>query len=356
VGQQSVPPGDQSIETHPNFNVLDGKMPLSESKLQPLARQWRIVKLLSGPNGFSLDELASELGVSIKSIRRDLNELREADIPFAESTGPHGKKTWRLDMSRSVPTNFNFDEIAALYFGRLFFERLAGTSLWASANSAFQKIEQSLGKAGLAYLDQLTPLFHQTAVGITDYSSRADKIDVLRTACEDLRVVTAEYESVGAEKPRRYTLRPIGITEHEGSLYAAVSSPDWDGVRNFKVDRFHNVELQDQRFERPVGFDLKSHFAYSFGIYHQDGDPFRVRVRFAPEAARYVSEKVWHVSQTLEPEDDGSVTLNVELSSTRSFMSWVLGFRSAATVLEPPDFVKEIQEEIAAMSENYSTE
>ena len=91
-------------------------MPLSESKLQPLARQWRIVKLLSGPNGLSLDELATELGVSIKSIRRDLNELREADIPFAESTGPHGKKTWRLDMSRNVPTNFNFDEIAALYF------------------------------------------------------------------------------------------------------------------------------------------------------------------------------------------------------------------------------------------------
>ena len=331
-------------------------MPLSDSKLQPLARQWRIVKLLSGTSGLSLDELATELDVSIKSIRRDLKELKEADIPFAESTGPHGKKTWRLDMSRGVPTTFNFDEIAALYFGRLFFERLAGTSLWASANSAFQKIEQSLGKAGLAYLDQLTPLFHQTAVGITDYSSRADKIDVLRTACEDLRVVTAEYESVGARKPRRYTLRPIGITEHEGSLYVAVSSPDWEGVRNFKVDRFHNVELQKEHFDRPAGFDLKSHFAYSFGIYHQDGDPFRVRVRFTPEAARYVSEKVWHVSQTLEEEDDGSVILNVELSSTRSFMSWVLGFRSAATVLEPPEFVEEMRNEIAAMSMNYPVE
>lgn len=328
-------------------------MPLPDSKLQPLARQWRIVKLLSGPNGLSLDELARELDVSIKSIRRDLKELREADIPLAESTGPHGKKAWRLDMSRSVPTSFNFDEIAALYFGRLFFERLAGTSLWASANSAFRKIEQSLGTAGLAYLDQLTPLFHQTAVGVTDYSSRADKIDVLRTACEDLRVVTADYESVGAGQPRRYTLHPIGITEHEGSLYAAVSSPDWSGVRNFKVDRFHNVELQHDHFERPADFDLKDHFAYSFGIYHQDGDPFQVRVRFEPEAARYVSEKVWHVSQRLEHHDDGSVILSVELSSTRSFMSWVLGFRSAATVLEPPEFVQEIKDEIAAMSGNY---
>lgn len=328
-------------------------MSLPDSKLQPLARQWRIVKLLSSPSGLTLEELASELDVSIKSIRRDLKELREADIPLAESTGPHGKKTWRLDMSRSVPTTFNFDEIAALYFGRLFFERLAGTSLWASANSAFQKIERSLGAAGMAYLDQLTPLFHQTSVGVTDYSSRADKIDALRTACEDLRVVTAEYESVGAGKPRRYTLHPMGITEYEGSLYAAVASPGWDGVRNFKVDRFHRIELQNECFERPADFDLKSHFAYSFGIYHQDGEPFRVRVRFEPEAAQYVSEKTWHVSQTLERNEDGSVILSVELSSTRSFMSWVLGFRSAATVLEPPGFVKEIQNEIAAMSRNY---
>ncbi|MDA1166115.1 MAG: WYL domain-containing protein [Planctomycetota bacterium] len=327
----------------------------SDSKLQPLARQWRIVKLLSAANGLSLDELAIELGVSIKSIRRDLKELREADIPFAESTGPHGKKTWRLDMGQRVPTTFNFDEIAALYFGRLFFERLAGTSLWASANSAFRKIEQSLGNAGLAYLDQLTPLFHQTAVGVTDYSSRADKIDVLRTACEDLRVVTADYQPVGAAEPRQYTLQSYGITEHEGSLYAAVTSSEWEGVRNFKVDRFHNVELQSEHFERSADFDLKEHLAYSFGIYHQDGDPFLVRVRFAPEAARYVSEKVWHVSQTLELQDDGSVILNVELSSTRSFMSWVLGFRSAATVLEPASFVEEIRSEIEKMSGNYLT-
>lgn len=328
-------------------------MSLTAAKLQPLARQWRIVKLLSSPHGLSLDELAKELNVSIKSIRRDLKELREADIPLAETTGPHGKKTWRLDMSRQVPTAFNFDEIAALYFGRLFFERLAGTSLWASANSAFRKIEQSLGNAGLAYLDQLTPLFHQTTVGVTDYSSRADKIDALRTACEDLRSVTADYESVGAGEPRQYILHPIGITEHEGSLYVAVSSPDWEGVRNFKVDRFHNVELTDDHFDRPADFDLRDHFAYSFGIYHQDGDPFRVRVRFSPEAARYVSEKVWHVSQTLEHEDDGSVVLTVELSSTRSFMSWVLGFRSAATVLEPPSFVEEMKTEIQKMIENY---
>lgn len=328
-------------------------MSSSESKLQPLARQWRIVKALSAARGVSVDELASELGVSIKSIRRDLRELREADIPLAESTGPHGKKTWRLDMGERIPTSFNFDEIAALYFGRLFFERLAGTSLWASANSAFRKIEQCLGRTGLAYLDQLTPLFHQTAVGVTNYSTRADKIDVLRTACEDLRVVTAEYQPVGAGEPRIYTLHPYGITEHEGSLYAAVKSPEWEGVRNFKVDRFHSVEMQPERFERPPEFDLKEHFAFSFGIYHQDGEPFRVRVRFAPEAARYVSEKVWHVSQTLERESDGSVILTVELSSTRSFMSWVLGFRSAATVLEPTSFVDEMRSEIELMSSNY---
>ena len=66
-----------------------------------------------------------------------------------------------------------------------------------------------------------------------------------------------------------------------------------------------------------------------------------------------MSEKVWHVSQTLDREDDGSVILTVELSSTRSFMSWVLGFRSAATVLEPAAFVEEMRIEIERMSRNY---
>ena len=326
---------------------------MPESKHQPLSRQWRIVKLLCGTRGLTLDELATELGVSIKSIRRDIRELRQADIPFTESTGPHGKKTWHVDVEQ-IPTSFNFDEIAALYFGRLYFERLAGTSFWASANSAFAKIEQSLGPAGLAYLETLTPLVHQTSAGVTDYSSRADRIDVLRTTCEDMKVVTALYHSVGAAEPREYRLHPYGITEHEGSLYVAVASPAWDQIRNFKIDRFLNVEMQDERFERPAEFDLKRHFADSFGIYREDGEPFLVRVRFERDAARYVSEKVWHESQRLENQSDGSVIMTVELSSTRSFMSWVLGFRSAATVLEPESFVQEIRGEIAGMAANYA--
>lgn len=326
---------------------------MPESKLQPLSRQWRIVKLLCGTRGLTLEELASELHVSNKSIRRDIRELRQADIPLTESTGPHGKKTWHVDLEQ-IPTSFNFDEIAALYFGRLYFERLAGTSLWASANSAFAKIEQSLGRAGLGYLETLTPLVHQTSAGVTDYSSRADRIDVLRTAAEDMRAVTAQYHPVGATEPREYMLHPYGITEHEGSLYAAVASHAWNQIRNFKVDRFLSIEMQDERFERPADFDLKRHFADCFGIYREDGEPFRVRVRFERDAARYVSEKVWHESQQLETDADGSVIMTVELSSTRSFMSWVLGFRSAATVLEPESFIKEMRAEIALMSRNYS--
>ena len=150
------------------------------SEEPPLVRQWVLLRLLSGRRfGATIKEMAQEMGVSDKTIRRDLETFEQAGFPLQEQIGEFGRKTWRLDGNSQPGLAFTFDEAIALYLGRRFLEPLAGTLFWEAAGRAFKKIRATLGPEALNYIERFGPMFHQTTVGASDYSKKADLIDQL---------------------------------------------------------------------------------------------------------------------------------------------------------------------------------
>lgn len=107
------------------------------------------------------------------------------------------------------------------------------------------------------------------------------------------------------------------------------------------------------RFQRPADFDIERHLAGSLGVYH-GRETVRVRVRFAPAAARYLGEKRMHASQRITRQRDGGAIVEWTLTSTVDARSFVLSFGSAAEVLEPAALRAEIAAEVAALAELYS--
>ena len=62
-----------------------------------LARQWRLLKLLIfAPKGFTIKELVAVLGMSEKTVRRDLAFLKQVGFDVSESVGDFGRKFWRI--------------------------------------------------------------------------------------------------------------------------------------------------------------------------------------------------------------------------------------------------------------------
>jgi predicted DNA-binding transcriptional regulator YafY len=88
----------------------------------PLVRQWVLLKTLASRRyGASVQELAAELEVHEKTIRRDLTLFLQAGFPLHEERGPHGRKAWRLKTAAGhAEISFALDEALALYLGRRF--------------------------------------------------------------------------------------------------------------------------------------------------------------------------------------------------------------------------------------------
>lgn len=87
----------------------------------PLIRQWMLLKLLSARRyGATVKEMAEEMSVSERTIRRDLETFLAAGFPLEEAVCDHGRKTWHIDPASSQPRlSFTFDEAIALYLGQL---------------------------------------------------------------------------------------------------------------------------------------------------------------------------------------------------------------------------------------------
>jgi predicted DNA-binding transcriptional regulator YafY len=58
--------------------------------------------------------------------------------------------------------------------------------------------------------------------------------------------------------------------------------------------------------------------------------------------AGYVREKIWHDSQKLEPQEDGSLLFEAVVAGTQEIKYWILGWGSHAQILEPESLKEEI--------------
>jgi predicted DNA-binding transcriptional regulator YafY len=123
-------------------------------------------------------------------------------------------------------------------------------------------------------------------------------------------------------------------------------------IRLFAIDRIEAVTLTDETFDIPEGFDAESFMNASFGVFQ--GSLQTVRIRFRPQAAGYVKEKIWHPSQTIADQPDGSVIFTVKVAGVQEIKYWVLKWGSAAEVLSPDLLRREVSEEISAMQTLYS--
>jgi predicted DNA-binding transcriptional regulator YafY len=179
----------------------------------PLIRQWILLRTLAARKyGATVKELAREAGVSIKTIRRDLETFQTAGFPLREVVGDFGRKKWHLESAKPpAELNFTWDEAAALYLGRRLLEPLMGTIFWQAAREAFRKIQAVLEPVPRDYLDKFAAMFCQTMIGTHDYSKKADVIDSLMQAIEDNRAVSLTYQAIQATEPVTYTIHPYGL-------------------------------------------------------------------------------------------------------------------------------------------------
>ena len=122
-------------------------------------------------------------------------------------------------------------------------------------------------------------------------------------------------------------------------------------IRIFALDRIKILHQTKNTFEVPEDFNLEEFMGSSFGVFQ--GEPMRIKVWFSADIAGYIKEKIWHESQEIHPQDDGSIIFETEVAGTDEIRFWVMSWGSNAVVLEPESLRDEIKAEAEAKAIQY---
>lgn len=298
-----------------------------------IARVLKLVHLLQG-KGRTLQQLRAELGVTKRTIQRDLAVLEQTGFPIV-SEQRHRSVIWRLvgDSAVEGPLDLTQQERMALYFSRGLLKPLAGTPFFDAIESALAKIGAGISAPGHALLHSFDGQIGIAAFGAKDFSRSREAIAALTRAIQHHFTVRLTHATLQHRNAVEYKIDPYRLHYSQGGLYLIGLDHAKSDLRTFAVERIRTVTLTRSRFTPPPAATLDELQSTAFQLIH--GEPQWVRIRFSPEQAPYIAERKWHESQILEPQPDGSVILSLRVASLWEVNRWLYGWGKDADLLEP---------------------
>ena len=289
-----------------------------------LARQWMIFqKLLTSKYGKTVNDLAADIDCHPRTVYRDLDALQAAGFPIYNEK-VNGTGFWALLESarKPVPVPFSLPELMALYFSRDAIQTLKETVFYDALESLLRKIKATLPADAGKYLQQVEKCLKVGSGPHKKYGKFSKVIDILNKSIIEKKAVEIVYYTMSRKKVTRREVEPYKLWFYGGGFYLIGHCLWKKEVRIFAVERIKALNLTDKSFKVPADFKFEDFMRHSFGVFR--GEPEKISVWFAPEAADYVKEKVWHDSQQIREQEDGSIVFSADIAITRELSRWIM--------------------------------
>lgn len=185
--------------------------------------------------------LAEELGVSKRTVHRDLDTLRELGAPI---DGEAGVGYLLRPGFLLPPLMLNEEELEALGLGALWVRLRGDAALSAAAASALAKIAAVTPQALTYALD--TP----SSITATTYQRASSVFDpaIMRRAIRDRRKVSLTYTAENRTLPGARIIWPVALVYVEDLLMLAAWCELRQAFRHFRADRVNEMAVLDETY------------------------------------------------------------------------------------------------------------
>ncbi|MGH3648253.1 MAG: helix-turn-helix transcriptional regulator [Micromonosporaceae bacterium] len=307
--------------------------------LETSARLLRLLSLLQARRDWPGSALADRLGVSARTVRRDVDRLRELGYPVHASRGTDGG--YRLGAGAAMPPLLLDDEEAVA----------VAVSLRTGARGAIAGVEETSLRA-LAKLEQVLPSRLRRRVNALQTQTVAvppDRIGPtvdaavlteLSAACRDHERVRFDYLSHGGD-PSRRDVEPYRLVNWGRRWYLVgfdVDRADW---RTFRVDRIAPRTPSGPRF---TPRELPAEDLAEYVSRRVSAAAWRYQARiivYAPAAA--VTEQINPAVGTVSPIDEHTSLLRTGADSIDTIAVYVSLLNMDFEVTDPPELVERIR-------------
>ena len=314
--------------------------------------------LASNLGGISRVELSRRLRVNKSTITRDIQEL-SLDLPLVEDS--RGRLILHKRDYRSF-VELTLFEMEALHLSARLFARTMRFP-FPHASAALRKLAEAQKQVSRVLSERI----QGTAEEIDALNLLSDRdslgyrllVEELGVAISDSRPISFHYRSAKSTQDsanpagKLYRVFPITLEPHfEGrSVYLIAlllndskTEDPMDSAQALQNFRTFNLEHMDAlQIEQPnptlLQFSasewVRNRMFHAWSIWSTNRDPVEVRLLFTGEGAIRLVQTLWHPTQVLEPQDDGSVMWTAHISEPLEMYPWIRGWGPDVQVLAP---------------------
>jgi predicted DNA-binding transcriptional regulator YafY len=309
-----------------------------QMRYQPSERLLRLALRLAGSRaGLSLNEMAADLEVDRRTAER-LRDALERLFPQLEHEDDSERvRRWRLPVAALTGLAEPKPEAIAAVEGvakelasrgendRAALLRDAAATLRAlMPQNALRRAEPDIAALMEAEGTAMRPGPRvKLAPGL---------LTVLRRAILAMEVVSIQYRPQWADEPRQRLLCPYGIL-YGGRGWLVGHAEGLPDMRLWRLDRITGAELTGTTFPRDESFSLARYAAQSFGVFQEE--PMDVVLRVASVAAEDALTWLFHPSQSMERQPDGSVIVSFRAGGTAEICRHLFAWGTLIDIIAP---------------------
>jgi predicted DNA-binding transcriptional regulator YafY len=305
-----------------------------------------ILMLLQTRGKVTAREVATELEISERTARRDLDALGAAGVPVYSLQGRDGG--WRLaGGGKTDLSGLTAAEAQALFL-------LAGPrATTPELRAALRKLVRAMPEPFRDRVEAASTAVVHDPSGwggrTTDDRHRPVWLDVIENAVIDARQVLIGYRDRAGNRTER-RVHPLGLATKGASWYLVGDTEA--GRRTFRVDRVTEVVVTDDPVERPDGFVLADAWQMVIDRVEEARQPERARVLVPPA---YMPWMRWVFGSRLRvgaAVPDDRVEVEVRGAHVHAIARDLSGFGSMVEVVDPTALrvrLRELGDELSAL-------
>jgi predicted DNA-binding transcriptional regulator YafY len=312
-----------------------------------------IILMLQVKGRMTAEDLAAELGVSDRTIYRDLEVLSMSGVALYGDRGPGGGYAL-VDGYRTSLTGLTESEASSLFVASLP-KPLADLGLDKTLRDAMLKLLAALPAGRREQVEQERSIIHLDAAPWFQSSEPIPCLTLLQQAARIQQQVWMRYQYPDGREGER-VMHPYGLVAKATLWYVVADTAN--GMRLYRVSRIQEAKLLEEKFEKPADFDLADYWEAARDTFIAGLPRYPVIVRASAQMCELLPEIYGSDLQlpieAVPPDSEGWRTFTLLYDHFNDAKKELMRFGGDIEVLEPPELREAILNTAAQLVARYT--
>lgn len=315
--------------------------------MSKIGNVFKMLILLKSRGKMKINDIARELEVGERQVRRYRNDLEQAGIYIKYTSGKYGgyeydEKDYLLELDLTEEEN----SVLLMALEQLKYDNFIG---YKDFELIVDKINFLKETGNNKSVENVKYFVKNIKVNCNYEREKKIWIDI-NAAIITRNKIKIKYNSLNTGEKERI-VRPYAVFQYKGSMYFVGYCELRQKIREFKISRIMSYEILAEKFERTYNFNFKEYMQDCFGIFKDEEIELKLKIKYP--MSQIVKEKIWSDNQEIIDIEDKSIIFKAKLRGITEIKSWILSMGQSVEVIAPSSLRRNIENEIEKMIKIY---